>query len=296
MVQKSRLNPIAKREAIWGFALLAPLAVGLVIFFYLPLGGSFLISFTKWDILSVPQWVGVDNYVRVFNNPLFYKALWNTTRYTLMVVPAGMIVSLGLALALNTSIRFRSIYRLIYFLPVLTMPVAISIVWQWIYSPQYGLLAQTLGIKARWLTDPDWVLPSIALVSVWMGSGYGMVIYLAGLQNIPRQCYEAAQVDGANAWQQFWYITLPLLTPTIFFNLLTSLISSFQTFDIIYIMTAGTGGPLNSTRTIVFNIWEDAFHHFRMGFATTEAWVLFAIILVITLIQIRSQKRWVHYQ
>lgn len=285
-----------RRETLWGYALLAPMALGLIVFFYLPLGGSFLISFTRWDILSPPQWAGLDNYIRAFTNPIFYKALWNTTRYTLMVVPTSMAVSLCLALALNTSIRFRNLYRLIYFLPVLTMPVAIAIVWQWIYSPQYGLLAQALGIKAKWLTNPTWVLPSIALVSVWMGCGYGMVIYLAGLQNIPRVYYEAAQVDGANAWARFRHITLPLLTPTIFFNLLTSLIASFQTFDIIYIMTAATGGPLNSTRTIVFNIWEDAFHSFRMGLAAAEAWILFAIILVITLIQFWSQKRWVHYE
>lgn len=267
--------------------------LGVLIFFYLPLGASLLIGFTKWDVLSAPEWVGLDNYIRLFSTPLFYKTVWNTTRYALMVVPTGLIVSLTMALALNKHIRFRSVYRLIYFLPVLTIPVAIALVWQWIYNPQYGLFAQLFGIKVQWLTDMNMAMPALALMAIWMGSGYGMVIFLAGLQNIPQMYYEAAKVDGANSLQQFFHITLPLLTPTIFFNLLTSLISAFQAFDIVYIMTQG--GPLNTTRTIVYTIWEDAFHYFRMGSATAEAWILFAIILVISLLQFRSQKRWVHY-
>lgn len=284
---------LAKREAIWGYILAAPMLLGVLIFFYLPLGASLLIGFTKWDVLTAPEWVGLNNYINLFREPLFYKTVWNTTRYALMVVPAGLVVSLTMALALNKHIRFRSVYRLIYFLPVLTIPVAIALVWQWIYNPQYGLFAQMFGIKVQWLTDMKMAMPALAIMAIWMGSGYGMVIFLAGLQNIPQMYYEAAKVDGANAWQQFIHITLPLLTPTIFFNLLTSLISAFQTFDIVYIMTQG--GPLNTTRTMVYTIWEDAFHYFRMGSATAQAWILFAIILVISLLQFRSQKRWVHY-
>ena len=284
---------LAKREAIWGYILAAPMLLGVLIFFYLPLGASLLIGFTKWDVLTAPEWVGLNNYINLFREPLFYKTVWNTTRYALMVVPAGLVVSLTMALALNKHIRFRSVYRLIYFLPVLTIPVAIALVWQWIYNPQYGLFAQMFGINVQWLTDMKMAMPALAIMAIWMGSGYGMVIFLAGLQNIPQMYYEAAKVDGANAWQQFIHITLPLLTPTIFFNLLTSLISAFQTFDIVYIMTQG--GPLNTTRTMVYTIWEDAFHYFRMGSATAQAWILFAIILVISLLQFRSQKRWVHY-
>lgn len=293
MRMKPRHVSFAAREAMWGYALVAPLLLGMLIFFYLPLGASFLIGFTKWDVLTPPQWAGIDNYTRLFKSPLFYKTLWNTTRYALMLVPAGMIVSLVIALALNNKIRFRSIYRLFYFLPVLTAPVAIALVWQWIYNPQYGLLSQLFGLKLNWLTDVNLAMPSLVIMAVWMSSGYGMVIFLAGLQNIPRMYYEAAKVDGANSVQQFFHITLPLLTPTIFFIFLTSIISAFQTFDIVYIMTQG--GPLDSTRTIVYTIWEDAFHYFRMGSATAEAWILFAVILVIALAQFRSQKRWVHY-
>jgi multiple sugar transport system permease protein len=290
---KRRPLSLAAREAMWGYTLAAPMLLGMLIFFYLPLGASFFIGFTKWDVLTPPKWVGLDNYIHLFSNPLFYQTLWNTTRYALMLVPSGMVVSLVLALALNNSIRFRSLYRLIYFLPVLTVPVAIALVWQWIYNPQYGLFSQLLGLKLRWLTDLKLAMPSLVIMAIWMGCGYGMVIFLAGLQNIPRTYYEAAKVDGANGWQQFLHITLPLLTPTIFFNLLTSMISAFQTFDIVYIMTQG--GPLDSTRTIVYTIWEDAFHYFRMGSATAEAWILFIIILIIALFQFRSQKQWVHY-
>jgi multiple sugar transport system permease protein len=290
---KRRPLSLGAREAIWGYALAAPMLLGMLIFFYLPLGASFFIGFTKWDVLTAPKWVGLDNYIRLFSNPLFYKTLWNTTKYALMLVPSGMAVSLILALALNRSIRFRSLYRLIYFLPVLTVPVAIALVWQWIYNPQYGLFSQVLGLKLPWLTDLNLAMPSLVIMAIWMGCGYGMVIFLAGLQNIPRTYYEAARVDGANGWQQFVHITLPLLTPTIFFNLLTSMISAFQTFDIVYIMTKG--GPLDATRTIVYTIWEDGFHYFRMGSATAEAWILFMIILIIALFQFRSQKQWVHY-
>lgn len=292
MMKRGR-SSLLSSEAKWGFVLIAPMLLGLAIFFYIPLGASFYLGFTKWDVLTPPKWVGLSNYIHLFTNPLFYKTLWNTTRFALMLVPTGLVVSLILALALNNPIRFRSLYRLIYFLPVLTVPVAIAIVWQWIYNPQYGMFSQLFGLELRWLTDVKMAMPSLVIMAIWMGSGYGMVIFLAGLQNIPRTYYEAAQLDGANSWMQFRYITLPLLTPTIFFNLLTSLISAFQAFDIVYIMTQG--GPLDSTRTIVYTIWEDAFHYFRMGSATAEAWILFAIILIVALIQFRSQKQWVHY-
>ncbi len=292
-----RRNALATREALWGYAMVAPMVLGLGIFFYLAMGTSFFIGFTKWDVLTPPQWIGLDNYWRLFRTPLFIHTLWNTTRYTLLTVPLGSAVSLGLALALNTQIRFRSFYRLIYFLPVLTMPVAIAIVWKWIYNPDFGLLNQFLGLlgvgRIRWLSDIHSAMPSLVIMSIWMGSGYGMVIYLAGLQNIPRAYYEAAQVDGSNSWDQLMHITLPLLTPTIFFSLVTSLISAFQVFDIVYVMTKG--GPLDSTRTIVYTIYDEAFHFFRMGSATATAWALFVIILVITIIQLKTQKLWVHY-
>jgi multiple sugar transport system permease protein len=289
----------AKRsEALWGYLMIAPLVLGLAIFFYVALGASALISFTKWDVLTPPQWIGTENYVKLFNSPLFWKTLANTTRYTVTSVPLGIVVSLVLAVALNSKLRFRNVYRLFFFLPVLTMPVAISVVWRWIYNPDFGLLNQILtplGVpRLTWLSNTGLAMPALIIMSVWMSSGYGMVIFLAGLQNIPREYYEAADVDGATRWKKFLFITLPLLTPTIFFNVVTSLIGSFQVFDIIFTMTKG--GPLDSTRTLVYSIYDDGFHFFRMGRAAAIGWVLFAIVLVLTIIQFRIQKRWVHYE
>lgn len=292
-----RRRSLAVQEALWGYAMAAPLLVGFGVFFYLALVASLLIGFTEWDVLTPPRWVGLGNYARLFRDPLFYKALWNTMRYTLMSVPVGQVISLTLALALNTRLRFRNLYRLAFFLPLLTMPVAIAVVWKWIYNPDFGLLSQLLrplGFpRVAWLGEARWAMPALVVIALWRQSGYGMVIFLAGLQNIPRTYYEAAQVDGANRWQQFWYITLPLLTPTLFFSLVTALIDSFQVFDLVFVMTRG--GPLNSTRTLVYNIYEDAFRYFHMGYATATSWVLFLIILAVTIIQWRAQRRWVHY-
>ena len=291
------ISKTAQREALWGYAMIAPLVIGLGIFFYLGLAASLYLSFTEWDVLTAPKWVGLDNYRRFFENPLYLKTLWNTLRFALMLVPLGMIAALGMALALNQNIRMRGVYRVIFFLPVLTMPVSIAVVWKWIYAPDFGLINQALafvnGPRIKWLSDVRTAMFSLVLMSIWMGSGYGMVIYLAGLQNISRSYYEAAQVDGASGWQQFVHITLPLLTPTIFFSLVTSTISAFQVFDIVYVMTKG--GPLDSTRTMVYTIYDDGFHYFRMGGASATAWVLFAIILVITVVQLWGQQRWVHY-
>jgi len=291
-------DPMKRREALWGYLMVSPMAIGLGIFFYVALGASLGISFTRWDLLTAPKWVGLDNYSYLLHDEIFRKTLKNTIKFTILNVPLGIIVSLLLALALNTRIRFRNVYRLIYFLPVLTMPVAISVVWKWLYNPDFGLLNQVLrefGVeRIRWLNDPDYAIWALIFMSIWMGSGYGMVIILAGLQNIPREYYEAAQMDGAGAVRRFFHITLPLLTPTLFFILITSTISSLQVFDIVYTMTKG--GPLNSTRTIVYTIYDDAFKFFRMGRATASAWVLFVIILGITIVQFRTQKRWVYYE
>lgn len=291
-------NPLRRREALWGYLMIAPMIVGLGIFFYFALGSSFFISLTDWDLLTEPIWQGFANYNDLLSSETFRNTLFNTARFTLLNVPLGLLVSLLLALALNTRIRFRGLYRLIFFLPVMTMPVAISIVWQWIYNPDFGLLNAFLKIfgveRIRWLNDPNTAMIALVIMSVWMGAGYGMVVILAGLQNIPRDYYEAAQVDGANGFQLFRKITMPLLTPTLFFVVVTSTISSLQVFDIVYTLTRG--GPLESTRTIVYSIYDDGFRFFRMGDATASAWILFVVILVITIIQFRVQRYWVHYE
>lgn len=298
MALKVRKHHRARQEALWGYLMIAPMLLGFGIFFYLALGASFFISLSKWDILTPPQWVGFENYRNLLADPSFRRALWNTSYYTLLSVPLGLIASLLLAIALNTNLRFRNLYRLIFFLPVLTMPVAIGIVWNWIYNPDFGILNQFLSLfgapRLKWLTDPKLAMPALVILSVWQGSGYGMIIFLAGLQNIPKEYYEAAQIDGAKGWQRFRFITLPLLSPTMFFVTVTSLISAFQVFDVVYAMTAGRAS--NTLRTVVYQIYDEGFRYFRMGNATAVAWVLFALILVITIIQLRFQRRWVHYE
>ena len=288
----------ARREALWGYLMIAPMIIGLGVFFYLALGASFVISLTEWDVLTAPVWVGFNNYLELFTTPTFRRALLNTTYYTLLSVPVGVAVSLVLAVALDTNLRFRNVYRLVFFLPVLTMPVAIGVVWNWIYNPDFGLLNQVLGIfgapRIKWLTDPSFAMPSLVLLSVWQGSGYGMIIFLAGLQNIPKEFYEAAHIDGATGLSRFRYVTLPLLSPTLFFVAVTSLISAFQVFDVVYAMTAGRAS--DTLRTVVYLIYEEGFRYFRMGQATATAWVLFAIILAVTAVQLRLQRRWVHYE
>ena len=288
----------ARLEAVWGYVMIAPLVLGLGVFFYLALGASFFVSLTEWDVLNVPKWVGLENYRTLFADPTFRRALLNTAYYTLLSVPIGVLVSLVLAVALNTNLRFRNVYRLVFFLPVLTMPVAIGVVWNWIYNPDFGLFNQLLGLfdgpRIKWLTDPHFAMPALVILSVWQGSGYGMIIFLAGLQNIPKEYYEAAQIDGATGWHRFLHVTLPLLSPTMFFVTVTSLISAFQIFDIVYAMTAGQAS--DTLRTVVYMIYEEGFKYFRMGHATAIAWILFAVILVVTAVQLRLQRRWVHYE
>ena len=298
MALSMRRSSKARREAMWGYLMIAPLVLGLGVFFYLALGASFFVSLTKWDVLSAPEWVGLENYRTLFADPTFRRALWNTTYYTLLSVPIGVIVSLALAVALDTNLRFCNFYRLIFFLPVLTMPVAIGVVWNWIYNPDFGLFNQVFrlfdGPRIKWLTDPHFAMPALVILAVWQGSGYGMIIFLAGLQNIPKEYYEAAQIDGATGWHRFRFITLPLLSPTMFFVTVTSLISAFQVFDVVYAMTAGRAS--DTLRTVVYMIYEEGFRYFRMGQATAVAWILFAIILVVTAVQLRLQRRWVHYE
>ncbi len=289
---------LSRQEEPWGYLMIAPLMLGFGVFYYLAMAVSFLLGFTEWNVLTPPTWIGLKNYEELFHDELFLKTLWNTTRYTLLAVPITLVVSLLLALALNAQIRLRAFFRLAFFLPVLTMPVAISYVWKWVYHPTYGLLnglLKAIGVaRVNWLGNVSTAMPSVVAVAVWMAVGYQMVIFLAGLQNIPAVYYEAAHVDGASGWKRFWRITLPLLTPTVFFNFIISLIGSFQVFDIIYGLTKG--GPMESTRTMVFSIWDDAFHYFRMGRASAEAWILFAIILGVTIVQIRMQGRWVYQE
>jgi multiple sugar transport system permease protein len=286
-------------EGWWALLFLAPTLIGLTLLSAGPILASFGISLTDWDLLTAPQLVGLDNFVSLLGNQRFLVALRNTAFYTLVSVPLGMVLALGLAMALNQSLRGIALIRTAYFLPVVTSATAVGLVWAWIYSPANGLLNQVIGVIGlpgqRWISDPFWAMPSIIAMSVWQGLGINVIVFLAGLQAIPQEYYDAASVDGAARWSRFRAVTAPLLTPSIFFTGILSLIGAFQIFDQVYIL-ARPGKPTEATITLVYFIYESGFKFFRMGEAAAASWILFLIVAVLTVIYFRSQKRWVHYQ
>jgi multiple sugar transport system permease protein len=289
---------LARREALTFYLLISPWLVGLLLFVLGPMVASLVFSFTKWDLLSPAQFVGLDNYEKLFSrDPLFWQSLKVTVLYTVAYVPLELAGGLVLALLMNQPLRGIGLFRTIYYLPSVLPGVAFVVLWMWILHPDVGLINTLLsyvGIEGpRWLVDPDWALPALLMMSLW-GLGRSMVIYLASLQGIPQQLYEAASIDGAGRWQSFWRITLPMLTPTIFFNLVLSIISTFQTFTSAFVAT--NGGPLDSTLFYVLYIFRQAFEYFNMGYASALAWVLFVIILVLTLLVVRTSDRWVYYE
>jgi multiple sugar transport system permease protein len=293
-----------RREALAALLFLAPSLVGFLIFMAGPLLASLGFSLLEWNLLTPPTWLGFDNYQQLLRDPEFWSSLWATIYYTLVSVPLGMVSALLLALALNQQFRGIAIYRTLYFIPVVSSMIAVALMWRWMYNPTSGILNYVLNnlfslfglpwTAPDWLQSRTWAMPAIILMSVWKGLGYNMVLYLAGLQGIPRHLYEAAEIDGASGWHKFRHITLPLLTPTTFFIVIISIIGSFQVFEQAYIMTQG--GPARATVTSVYYIYENGFQWYRMGYASAVAWVLFALIMLVTLIQWRYQDRWVFYE
>ena len=287
-----------RQRRIWGWIFVTPQLIGLIIFAAIPLLMSFWISFNSWDgIAPTMQFVGLKNYVDQIADADFRKSLLNTVIYSLMFIPLDLILALMLAIAVQ-KIKGKSFYRLFYFMPVVTGSVSVGVIWTWIMNGDFGLLNTILGAVGitgpKWLKDPKIVLFSIVIVSVWWNVGYNMVLLLAGLQNIPEVYYEAAEIDGANKWKAFRHITLPMLSPTLFFVLIMTIISSFQVFDQAYVMTQG--GPMKASYTLVYHIYQGAFVEFRMGGACAASVILFAIILAITMIQMYGSKRWVNYE
>jgi multiple sugar transport system permease protein len=293
-----RLGSLARRETLTFYLLISPWLVGFFVFVLGPMVASLFISFTRWDLLSPAEFIGLQNYEKMFTrDPLFWQSLKVTAIYTVVYVPLELAGGLVLALLMNQKLRFVGLFRTIYYLPSVLPGVAFVVLWMWILHPDVGLLNTLLsyvGIQGpRWLVDPRWALPALLMMSLW-GLGRSMVIYLASLQGIPEHLYEAAAIDGAGAWQSFWRITLPMLTPTIFFNLVLSVISTFQTFTSAFVAT--DGGPLDSTLFYVLYLFRQAFQYFNMGYASALAWVLFVIILALTLLIVRSSDRWVYYE
>ena len=287
----------SRREAITFYLCISPWLIGFVAFVLGPMLASFYFSLTDWTLLSPPVWAGLDNYARMTTDPLVLQSLKITGLFTLAYVPLDLMGGLALALLMNQKVRGISIFRTVYYLPSVISGVAYVVLWMWIFHPSAGLfntLLAYVGIPGpRWLASPDWALPAIVIMSLW-GLGRSMVIYLAGLQGVPAHLYEAAALDGASAWQQFWAITLPLLTPTIFFNLVLSIIGTAQTFTQAFVAT--NGGPLNATLFYVLYLYRQAFQMFRMGYASALAWALFVIVLALTLLVVRSGRSWVYYE
>jgi len=287
-----RLKNILNKEAVSGWIFILPAFLGTFLFIILPVFASFGISFLKWDLLSSPQFVGFENYIELFCNPTFYEVLFNTFYYAICVSILGVILPLILAVILDRKIRGSELFKTIYFLPFITPMVVIAIVWEWIFDPYRGVLNWFLmGAKIEWLYNPKIAMLALIAVSVWKLIGYNMVLFLAGLSGIDKNLYEASKIDGASEVRTFFNITLPVLSPTIFFVMIITVISSFQVFDLIYLMTKG--GPMNSTNVIVYWLYNNAFEFFKVGEASAIAYVLFFIILALTLLQWKLRKKWV---
>ncbi len=294
---RSWLSKPSVGEGITAYLLLLPTLVGLALFQVGAVVASFGISFTKFTVVRPPVLVGLANYERLVTDDRFWKVLWNTTYFTLGNVPLGIALALVLAIAMNQKIKGIAVFRTVYFLPVVSSMVAVSLLWSWLYARDIGLLNWLLGRvgipRVPWLSSVRWAMPSVIIMSIWKTLGYDMVIFLAGLQSIPPELYEAAKIDGAGSWRLFRHITIPMISPIIFFVLILSVVGSFQVFAQTYVMTQG--GPLWSTLTLVYYIFQWAFQRFSMGYASALAYVLFLIIMAITLVQFWFEKRWVHY-
>lgn len=293
-----RSRTIWRRTAA-GYAFITPNFLAFLVFVAGPVVAGLVLSFTSWDLLSPPAFIGLANYQKILSGDrLFWLTLKNTLYYSLLTVPAGMAVALALALAMNQPLRGIRIYRTVYFIPVVCSSVSVALVWKWFYNTEFGVLNWALSVVGippqGWITTSKWAMPAIALTVIWKSMGYNMVIFLAGLQDIPQHLYEAAAIDGAASWARFRYITLPLLTPQLFFVLVISVISSFQAFDMVYVMTGG--GPGNATQVYNYYIWQNAFQFFKMGYASALAYILFAIIFVITLVQVRYLGRRTYFE
>lgn len=296
--QNRKRSKKIRTETLTFYLLISPWLIGFVAFVLGPLVISLILSFMRWDLLTSPTWIGPGNYKRLFtNDPLFYQSLKVTFVYSIFSVPLGLIVSLMVALLLNQIKRGVKIFRTIYYIPVIVSGVAVMVLWSYIFNPQIGLINEMLsviGIQGPgWIFDAKWAMPSLIIMSLW-GIGGTVIIWLAGLSGVNEQLYEAAQIDGASRFQQFWNVTVPSLTPTIFFNLVMGIIGALQTFGQAYVMT--NGGPQNSTLFYNFYLWEKAFKDFDMGYASALAWILFAIIFFITLLVFKSSNLWVHYE
>jgi multiple sugar transport system permease protein len=295
----ARRSSLARKQAIEGYLCILPWLVGFTCFTIGPMVGALALSFTEYEIITPPEFTGLRNFQRVFADPLFYTSLYNTAYIALLAVPLQQVVALALALALNQRLRGITVYRTIFYLPSQMPLVAAALLWLWIFNPDFGLANALLNLfglgPVRWLFDLTWVKPSIVLITLWGGIGTPMIVFLAGLQGVPESLYEAAAIDGAGPWQRFRNVTVPMISPVIFFNLIIGIIASFQAyFTLVY--TTTQGGPANASLIYVIYLFFKAFKDFEMGYASSLAWLLFMVVLVLTGIQFYLARRWVHYE
>jgi multiple sugar transport system permease protein len=289
-----------KKEALTGYLFLLPSLFGFIVFLAFPIIFSLVLAFTDWNLYSGLKdinFIGIQNFIELFKSQDVLKALYNNLIYTIVVVPVTILISLGVAILLNDKVYFKKPLRLAFFTPYITSIVAVSVIWLALYNPSQGPINQfliSIGIQnpPRWLADTKTALGSITVIMIWLGIGYCMIVYMAALQNIPRPLYEAAALDGANNWKKFRHITWPMMSSTTFMLLITRIITSFEVFSIINVMTGG--GPLKSTSVIVYEIYQQSFKFYRFGYASAIAWVLFVIIFIVTAVQWITQKKWVH--
>ena len=298
-MKKKRMSRKKRSQMLYGYLMIAPLAVGLGVFYFYPFFKVFYDSFHVVGAFNKTSWAGISNYVTMLKDPVMWSTLWNTFRYVIVIVPFTLAFSILIAALLNTNIKGRSVFRVIYFIPAITMSAAISMIWRWIFNSDFGILNFVLskfGVpNVQWLSDPHTAWITISIVAVWMNVGYEMIILLAGMQGISRTYYESASLDGAGRFQQFRKITLPLLTPTIFFVLITTLISTFQIFDVIYMMINSKSLAKEASQSIVLYFYRNAFEYSKKGYASAIAIFLFLIIMIITAFQMKMQNKWVNY-
>ena len=291
-----------RREAITFYLVISPWVIGFLAFTLGPFLYSFYISFTQWNMLTDPKWIGLDNYIAIFDDPDIAQSLKVTAQYTVFSVPLRLGVALFLAILLNEATKAVGLFRTAFYMPAVVASVAAAVLWQWIFNPRFGPFNAALavfGIEGpKWFNDPDWALWGLVIMSGWSVGGE-MLIFLAGLKGIPAILYEAAEIDGASRIQRFVRITLPMLSATIFFNLVMSIIGSFQTFDSAFVISTARAGdigsPLKSTLFYMLYLYKNAFDYLKMGYASAMAWVLFVIILIITYLVNRSSSKWVFY-
>lgn len=298
---RKRMSPIAKRQFRLAMLFISPWVIGFLAFNLYPMISSFVYSFTQFNLFQPPQWVGLQNYAQMFSSHDFWQSLYNTLYFTVFGVGLQLVLGLATAMLLNLKVKGQAIYRTLYFLPSVMPPVASSLLWLWLLNPQYGLVNGALGLlhlpQPLWLTSAVWSKPAMILMSLW-GVGTTTIIYLAGLSDVPTSLYEAVEIDGGGAWARFRHVTLPMISPITFFQLVSGLIGAISMFTQAYVVSGGNttlGGPDNSLLFYTVDLYQNAFTYLKMGLADAQAWVLLVIILIITLVVYKTSNRWMYY-